>query len=65
MTRAQALQLLALHEDASAEEIHSAYRRMAKARHPDRFARLGPAAQASATAAFVLVNEAYEVLSAA
>jgi uncharacterized tellurite resistance protein B-like protein len=65
MTRAQALHLLALNEGASAEEIHSAYRRMAKARHPDRFARLGPAAQATATAAFVLVNEAYEVLSVA
>ena len=65
MTRAQALRLLALPEDASREQIHSAYRRMAKARHPDRFARLGPAAQATATAAFKLVHEAYEVLSAA
>jgi DnaJ like chaperone protein len=65
MTRGQALQLLALREGASREEIHSAYRRMAKARHPDRFARLGPAAQASAAAAFQLVHDAYEVLTAA
>lgn len=65
MAREQALRLLALREGASREEIHSAYRRMAKARHPDRFARLGPAAQAAAAAAFQLVHDAYEVLTAA
>jgi DnaJ-domain-containing protein 1 len=65
MTRTQALELLALPEGASPEEIHSAYRRMAKVRHPDRFARLGPAAQATAAAAFQLVHDAYEVLTAA
>jgi DnaJ like chaperone protein len=63
MTRTQALRLLALNEGASPEEVHSAYRRLAKARHPDRFARLGPAAQSTATALFQLVREAYELLS--
>jgi DnaJ-class molecular chaperone len=59
------MRILALREGATRDEIHAAYRRMAKARHPDRFARLGPAAQAAATAAFQLVHRAYEVLNAA
>jgi DnaJ like chaperone protein len=63
MTRVKALRLFDLTEGASAEEVHSAYRRLAKARHPDRFAALGPAAQATATAAFKRVQEAYEILS--
>jgi DnaJ like chaperone protein len=65
MSRSQAMQLLAVPPGASKEEVHSAYRRMAKARHPDRFAQLGPAAQATAAAAFQLVNQAYQTLSAA
>jgi DnaJ-domain-containing protein 1 len=64
MTRDKALHMFGLEEGASAEEVHSAYRRLAKARHPDRFAGLGPAAQATATAAFKRVQEAYETLSA-
>jgi uncharacterized tellurite resistance protein B-like protein len=65
VTREQALRILALRDGATRDEIHAAYRRMAKARHPDRFARLGPAAQAAAAAAFQLVHRAYEVLNAA
>jgi len=65
MTRQQALRILALSEGASRDEVQSAYRRMAKARHPDRFAQLGPAAQAAASAAFQLVHGAYKVLNAA
>jgi uncharacterized tellurite resistance protein B-like protein len=65
MTRQQALRILALSEGATREEVQSAYRRMAKARHPDRFAQLGPAAQATASAAFQLVHGAYKVLYAA
>ena len=38
--------------------------RLAKVRHPDRFARLGPAAVATATIAFERLREAYAVLSA-
>lgn len=63
MTRPVALRVLGLDETASLEQVHRAYRRMAKFRHPDRFAKLGPAAIAAATAAFERVREAYEVLS--
>ena len=63
MTYEKALILFGLTAGASADEVHSAYRRLAKARHPDRFAALGPAAQATATAAFRRVQEAYELLS--
>ena len=63
MTRRRALRLFGLDEGASSDAIHSAYRRLAKARHPDRFARLGAAAQATATVAFRRVQEAYELLS--
>ena len=65
MTRAVALRLFGLDDGAAAGAVHSAYRRLAKARHPDRFARLGPAAQATATVAFQRVQQAYELLSTA
>ena len=65
MTRRKALDLFGLAEGASADAVHSAYRRLAKARHPDRFARLGAAAQATAAVAFGRVHRAYEVLSSA
>jgi len=65
MTRARALRVLALPEGASRDDIHRAYLRLAKARHPDRFARLGPAAQVTAAAAFQLVHDAYQALTAA
>lgn len=63
MTREVALRVLGLDESASLEAIHRAYRRLAKFRHPDRFAKLGPAATSAATAAFERVREAYELLS--
>ena len=63
MTRAAALRLFGLDEGASADAVHAAYRQLAKARHPDRYARLGPAAQATAAAAFRRLREAYAVLS--
>ena len=64
MTRAKALRMFGLEEGASPDDVHAAYRRLAKARHPDRFARLGPAAQATATAAVKRVQDAYAMLSA-
>jgi DnaJ-class molecular chaperone len=64
MTREAALRMFGLDGGASKDAIHDAYRRLAKARHPDRYARLGPAAQATATVAFQRVQEAYAVLSA-
>ena len=63
INRAVALRMFGLEEGASRDAIQSAYRRLAKARHPDRYARLGPAAQATAEAAFRRVKEAYTVLS--
>jgi len=64
MTRTIALRILGLEIDASRETVHKAYRRLAKTRHPDRFAKLGPAAVATATEAFRRLHEAYQVLSA-
>lgn len=63
MTRRVALNVMGLDEGASREKIHAAYRRLAKARHPDRFSPLGPAAVATATEAFKRLHEAYAVLS--
>lgn len=63
MTRSVALNVMGLDETASREKIHAAYRRLAKARHPDRFAPLGPAAVATASEAFKRLHEAYAVLS--
>jgi len=64
MTREVALRMFGLDQGASGEQVHSAYRRLAKARHPDRFVTLGPAAQSTAAVAFRRVQEAYELLSA-
>jgi DnaJ-domain-containing protein 1 len=63
MTRAVALRVLGLDESAPPDAVHRAYRRMAKFRHPDRFAKLGPAAVSAATAAFERVKDAYQLLS--
>jgi DnaJ-domain-containing protein 1 len=63
MTFAEAYQVLGLDEKASHEAVHAAYRRLAKARHPDHFAKLGPAAVATATFAFERLREAYALLS--
>ena len=63
MTRDVALRMFGVEDGASPDVIHAVYRRLAKARHPDRYARLGPAAQATATAAFTRLQEAYSLLS--
>jgi DnaJ-domain-containing protein 1 len=63
MTFAEAYQVLGLDPQASSEAVHAAYRRLAKARHPDHFAKLGPAAVATATFAFERLGEAYALLS--
>ena len=63
MTRQTALQVLGLRDGASIDDIHRAYHHMARFRHPDRFAKLGGAAVAAATAAFERVHEAYSVLT--
>jgi uncharacterized tellurite resistance protein B-like protein len=64
ITRARALALLGLSEGASADAVRAAFRRLAKVRHPDRFAKLGPSAVAAATESFQQLEGAYEILKA-
>jgi tellurite resistance protein len=63
MSRAVALHVMGLEDGATPQQVHAAYRRLAKARHPDRFAPLGPAAVMVAGEAFKRLHEAYAVLS--
>ncbi len=63
LDRIAALSVLGLPANASPDVIHAAFRRLAKKRHPDRFAQLGPAAVAGATEAFQKLREAYELLA--
>lgn len=62
MSRQEAMAVLGLEVDASATAVHAAYRRLAKKRHPDRFAPLGPAAVASATFMFERLQQAQQLL---
>ncbi|GER46002.1 DNAJ heat shock N-terminal domain-containing protein [Striga asiatica] len=55
-------EVLELGLDCSADEIRSAYRRLALQRHPDKLVRSG-VPEAEATAAFQELVNAYEVLS--
>jgi uncharacterized tellurite resistance protein B-like protein len=64
MTRATALRVLGLENQASPDAVHKAYRKLARTRHPDRFAPLGAAAVATASEAFKRLHEAYQLLSA-
>lgn len=64
MTRAKALSILGLEEDAKLDEIKQVYRRLANIHHPDKFHALGPEAVAVATETFKRINEAYEYLRA-
>jgi len=63
MGRAAALRTLGLDAGASTDAVHKAYRQLAKSRHPDRFAKLGPAAVATAAEAFNRIHDAYQVLT--
>lgn len=55
-------EILGIHPDASADEIRSAYRDLAKVWHPDRFAH-DPRLQAKAQEKLKEINEAYQNLS--
>lgn len=61
---AHAYAVLGLDDRATPEEIRSAYRRLAKVNHPDRFAQMGPEAVATATCTFQRIKSAYEDLVA-
>jgi len=60
--RTQALNMLGLDEDATLRDIKKAFRRLAHIHHPDRFAQLGPEAQAAAKENFQRINSAYQYL---
>lgn len=55
-------EVLGVSRDCTADEIRSAYRRLALQRHPDKLVRSG-VPEAEATAAFQELANAYEVLS--
>jgi DnaJ like chaperone protein len=60
---ARAYALLGLEERATPGEIKSAYRRLARVHHPDRFVQIGPEAVATATHTFQRIQNAYEHLA--
>lgn len=62
MARLRALTILGLDEESDKSEIRSAYRRMAKVHHPDRFASLGEEAVKAAEASFRRIKEAHDFL---
>src|SRR5271169_2472609 len=57
----QALGILGLGPDATADEIKDVYRDLTKVWHPDRFAN-DPRLQQRAEEKFKIINEAYQVL---
>ena len=57
-----AYKVLEISPDATADEVRSAYRRMAMKNHPDRVATLGPDVQKAATERFRQIAEAYETI---
>lgn len=65
MTHTQARTILGISENATLNDIRSAFRRLAKVRHPDRFAKLGPSAVAVASESFKQLDAAYTMLKGA
>ena len=65
MTMMRARHILGLSEGANLDDIRSAFRRLAKVRHPDRFAKLGPSAVAAAAESFKQLDAAYTMLKGA
>ena len=63
MGRTAALRMLGLASDATDDAVRKAYRQLARSRHPDRFAKLGPSAVASASEAFGRIHDAYQILT--
>jgi DnaJ-domain-containing protein 1 len=60
----RAFAVLGLEERATRGQIKSAYRRLARVHHPDRFVQMGPEAVATATCTFRRIQDAYERLVA-
>jgi len=63
--RQWALNVLGLPQDADADAVRRAYRRLIREHHPDRFAHLGEAMAAQAHERFVEIQEAYRRLTQA
>ena len=59
-TPRQAWQILGVARDASAEEVHAAYRHLAQQYHPDKVAHLAPEFQELAERRMREINSAYE-----
>ena len=62
ISRREALRLLGLEWQASAEDVRQAYRKLARENHPDQFVVKGEEAVAAATVRFRQIKEAYELL---
>jgi uncharacterized tellurite resistance protein B-like protein len=58
-----AISILELEGNPSSEEIKSAYRRLAKIHHPDRYESLGKEASEAAKITFQRISDAYQVLT--
>ena len=58
----QALKILELEVDATAEEIKKAYKRLAKIHHPDKVSHLGESAQKIASEKFKTIVVAYDFI---
>jgi uncharacterized membrane protein YkvA (DUF1232 family) len=56
-------EILKIKPGASMEEIHTAYRKVAQAYHPDKVSHLGKEFQELAQKKFIKINEAYEKLT--
>ena len=62
MSRREAFTVLGLSENATPEEIKSAFRSLAKIHHPDRFQEFGHEAAQTANFIFQRINLAYLTL---
>jgi hypothetical protein len=62
MTLTEAAALLGVAEDATPAEIETAFKRRARASHPDRFAGASAAQTAAAAAKFIKITEARDLL---
>lgn len=65
MSRVRAMAILGLREGFSSVDLRDAYRRLARANHPDRFVTLGEAAVEAATVTFRRIKQAHDLLAGA
>lgn len=63
ISRAEALQILGLDQDASPEQVKKRYRELVREHHPDKYATMGEEMQKAATRRFQAIQEAYEFIN--